>query len=130
MGNSDWDSGHHHWGGIGMGLVVIAIGLVFLMHNFGIRLPFMEYRNWWALFILVAAVGPVSHALQRFRAQGRIDKGVLCSLLSASAIVLVAMMFLLDLSWDLWWPLFIIYGGLWMLVRGGNGKSGTEQPKS
>ena len=32
---------------------------------------------------------------------------------------MVALFFLLDLSWELWWPLFVIYGGLWMLVKGG-----------
>jgi hypothetical protein len=130
MGNTDSDYGRRHWGGVGMGLAVIAIGLFFLAQNFGIRLPFMDRHNWWALFILIAAVGPLAQALQRFRTQGRVDNGVLCSLLSAAAFVMVAMLFLLDLSWELWWPVFIIYGGLWMLVRGGNGKSGAEQPKN
>ena len=27
-------------------------------------------------------------------------------------------MFLLELSWRQWWPVFVIYGGLCMLTRG------------
>jgi hypothetical protein len=41
---------------------------------------------------------------------------VLRSLLTAAVIVMVALMFILELSWQRWWPLFVIYGGLWMLV--------------
>lgn len=109
---------HRHGSGLGIGLAVIAVGVIFLLHNFGIRLPFMEYHNWWALFILIGAIPSLTHALRRFQAQGHFDREVAASLLVAAAVVLVAAMFLLDLRWDLWWPLFMIYGGLWLVVRG------------
>jgi membrane protein implicated in regulation of membrane protease activity len=37
--------------------------------------------------------------------------------LVAGAIILVAVMFLLGLDWQVWWPLFVILGGLSTLVR-------------
>ena len=106
-----------HCGGLTMGLIVIAIGVFFLLRNFGIILPFMEYHNWWALFILIGAIGPLSYAARRYRARGKVDGVVLHSLVSAAAVITVALFFLLQLSWNQWWPLFIIYGGLWMLAN-------------
>jgi len=118
MDNQEMKHSYRHWSRLGTGLVVIAIGVIFLLRNLGIELPFMQFRNWWALFILAAALGPLSYAVHRFREAGRVDGLVLHSLLSALVIVLVASFFLLDLSWERWWPLFVIYGGLWMLVKG------------
>ncbi|HVC28647.1 MAG TPA: DUF5668 domain-containing protein [Gammaproteobacteria bacterium] len=108
---------HNHRSGLIMGLIVIAIGVLFLLKNFGILLPFMQYHNWWALFILIGAVGPLSYALQRYRSQNKLDGVVLHSLVSAAAIVTVALFFLLELDWNRWWPLFIVFGGLWMLAN-------------
>ena len=101
-----------------MGVAVIAVGVVFLLRNLGIDLPFLQFHNWWAVFILIGALGPLSYAAQRWHALGRVDGLVLHSLLSALVVLLVASFFLLDLSWERWWPLFVIYGGLWMLVKG------------
>jgi hypothetical protein len=108
-----------YWSRAAMGLVIIAVGVVFLLRNFGISLPFMQLHNWWALFILLGAVPSLGYAIQRYRSAGKVDGLVLHSLLSATAVIMVALFFLLDLSWELWWPLFVIYGGLWMLVKGG-----------
>ncbi|MGA9853754.1 MAG: hypothetical protein WBR29_00555 [Gammaproteobacteria bacterium] len=35
----------------------------------------------------------------------------------SAAIVTVALFFLLELDWNRWWPLFIVFGGLWMLAN-------------
>ncbi|MHB1542966.1 MAG: LiaF transmembrane domain-containing protein [Gammaproteobacteria bacterium] len=106
----------HRGGRLAFGLVVIVIGLLFLLHNIGIRFPFVFYRNWWALFIVCAAIWPLSDALRYYRLTSRIDGRVIHSLLSASVILLIAAFFLFDLSWRLWWPLFIMYGGLWIMI--------------
>lgn len=121
-------------GGWLMGIVVIAIGVLFLLHNFGLRLVFLEYRNWWAVLILLFALGPLSLAYRHFRTVGQIDADMAYHLTSAAAIVTVGLIFLLDLRWDRWWPLFVIYGGLWMLVRRryptrtGGRRSGRDAP--
>lgn len=113
------DSKHacHRSGGLVAGLVVVAIGVVFLLNNFGVSLGFMEYQNWWAVFILIGAAGPLTHAVRRYRARGSMDGVILHSLVSAAAIITVALIFLFDLSWNLWWPLFVIFGGLWMFAN-------------
>ena len=44
---------HRYCSRAAMGLVAIAVGVVFLLRNFGISLPFMRLHNGWALFILL-----------------------------------------------------------------------------
>jgi len=114
-----------HWGGLATALIVIAFGVFILLRNFGITLPFMEYHNWWALFILIGAVGPLSYAVRRYQQQQKFDGVVLHSLVSAVAVITVALVFLLNLSWNRWWPLFIVYGGLWMLANNWKHNSGS-----
>lgn len=99
------------------GIVVIAIGVLFLLHNLGLRLAFLEYHNWWAVVILVASLAPLSLAYRHYREAGRVDANTLFYLTSAAAVLTVGLLFLLHLRWDRWWPLFLIYGGCWMLVR-------------
>jgi len=101
------------------GLVIIAIGVYLLLHNFGVvfPFPFLFMHNWWALFILIAAVGPVVQALHTYRRSGRFDADVARPALTALIIITISLMFLLDVRWNRWWPVFVIYGGLWILVR-------------
>lgn len=106
------------WHDLALGLVIIGIGLVFLLGNFGIRLPFLGLHNWWALFILIAAVPSLAKAAEAYHRAGRVDHAVLGGLLSALAPLMVAAFFLLELDWGTWWPLFVIYGGLWVLLGG------------
>lgn len=97
-------------------LLVIAMGIFFLLGNLGVDVPLFDHANWWAWFILTAAAWPLFDAVDRYRSTRSVDGEVLRSLLTAAVIVMVALMFILELSWQRWWPLFVIYGGLWMLV--------------
>ncbi|HEX7369497.1 MAG TPA: hypothetical protein VF284_04345 [Rhodanobacteraceae bacterium] len=97
-------------------VAIIAIGLLFLANNLGYNIAWLSHGNWWALFILFAAFAPLTRAWEVYRARGRMDSEVAYCLLSAGAVVLVACMFLLNLDWGVWWPLFVILGGLYTLV--------------
>ena len=117
MNNDDPKTKYVYCNRASMGIVVIVAGALFLLRNFGIPLPFESLHNWWALFILLGAAPSLSFAFYRLRTTGRVDAAVLHSLMSAAAVITVALFFLLELSWRLWWPLFVIYGGLWMIVK-------------
>lgn len=117
MNESPNPSNRRSSSGLVTGLVVIAIGVYFLLRNLGVELPFLYMHNWWALFILIAAIGPLTQAIQAWRASGRIDAVVARHGLTTVIIVTIALMLLLDVRWDRWWPVFVIYGGLWMLIR-------------
>jgi hypothetical protein len=110
-------------GEVATGSVVILIGMIFLANNFGIDFPFFGWHNWWALFILVGAASPAARAFDRYRSVGTIDAQVAHSMFSALAIVTVALIFLLDASFATWWPIFLVIGGLSMLVPGGRNRS-------
>jgi len=97
------------------GAVIVLVGAAFLVGNLGLRLPFALGEHWWALFILVGAVAPASRAWFRWRAIGGVDWIVAHRLLSALATVAVALIFLLDVSFATWWPLFVILGGLYAM---------------
>ncbi|MFA6230436.1 MAG: hypothetical protein WC617_09710 [Rhodanobacter sp.] len=110
-------------GRVAPAVVVIAVGVVFLLNNLGIEIPILDHDNWWAWLILVGALSPLSCAVERYRRIGHVDSKVLHSLLASLAVVMVALMFILQLSWAQWWPLFVIYGGLSMMTRERSGKS-------
>jgi hypothetical protein len=97
-------------------VAIIAIGLLFLANNLGYNLAFLDRGNWWAVIVLLAAFAPLGHAYERYRAVGRIDADVMYSILSAAGIVLVSVLFLFQLDWGTWWPLFVILGGLFALI--------------
>ncbi|HEX5314542.1 MAG TPA: hypothetical protein VFX38_06525 [Gammaproteobacteria bacterium] len=102
---------------LSIGVIVIAIGVFFLLYNFGVRVPFMRDHNWWALFILIGAIGPLTMAGKAWRVRGGFDANVLHALTSAAVIVTIALFFFFSVSWNRWWPLFVIYGGLWAISR-------------
>lgn len=98
-------------------VIIVAVGVLFLLNNLGYRMDFLFHGNWWALFILLGAIAPLTRAWEVYRARGRLDAEAMYCLLSAVAVVLVAVMFLAGLDWTVWWPLFVILGGLFTLVR-------------
>ena len=99
------------------GAVLIALGIIFLLQNAGLDIPFL--RNWWALFILFPAVGSLTRAWQAYQRNGQRFTGpVSGSLTGGLALVLVAATFLFGLSWSLIWPIFLILAGLGALIKG------------
>lgn len=101
-----------------VGLILILLGGMFLMRNMGtFNFPL---KNWWALFILIPAVGAIDTALRAYRnagdqwnapARGSMGVGILLSL--------VTIMFLFDLSWIYFGPALIILAGIGILVNAG-----------
>lgn len=98
-----------------LGLAIVVIGGLLLARNLGFELFFLNFHNWWAFFILLAALGPLQQAVSFYRKEG-MGAAVANSLVSAGAIVFIALMFLLDLSFGTWWPIFVIIGGLYMMT--------------
>lgn len=109
-----WHRGWRHGqrGGWMPGLLLILIGAFFLLRNF----TGYQLENWWALFILIPALGNFTSAYERFQTARTFDRharnelfwGVFFTLLSAS--------FLFAVDFGLIWPAFLILGGLGMLL--------------
>lgn len=97
------------------GLAVIVIGALLLARNLGLDLFFLDFHNWWAFFILAAAINPLLNAWKSYQADG-FNQATFNHLVSGSTIIFIALIFLLDLSLGVWWPSFIIIGGLYMMT--------------
>lgn len=96
------------------GVVLIAVGVIFLFAN----LTDFHLDNWWALFIMIPAVVNFSKAWESYRASGRFTKQARGSLTGGLILTLVASAFLFSLDWGLIWPLFLVIGGVAVLLGG------------
>lgn len=95
------------------GVVLIALGVIFLFDNaFGVELD-----NWWALFILIPAVVNLNNAWRRYRQAGRWTSSARSALTGGLLIGTVALIFLFELSWNLFWPVLLIILGAGILLR-------------
>jgi hypothetical protein len=105
----------HRSGWVG-GAAMIVVGIYLLLHNLHLTVFYLE--NWWALFILIPAVGAFSKAWSAYHdAGGRLTPQASSALFSGIIITMVAAMFLFDLSWALFGPVLLMLGGLSVLVN-------------
>jgi len=96
------------------GLVLILLGFIFLAQQFGD----FSFYNWWALFILIPAFSAFGSAYGIWRKAGRFNIGVWSTFYGGLFPLVVALIFLFDLDWGDYWPVFVILGGFGMLVSG------------
>lgn len=107
-----------------IGLILIGGGAIVLLNQMGV-LSFAF--NWWALFILIPAIGSLSGAYNRYRATNNLfDMSVMIPALIG--LFMVALMFNLlvgngwNFNWNLYWPIILILIGLGMIFgRSRNG---------
>lgn len=96
------------------GLVLIAVGLVFLLNNF----TSFHLDNWWALFILIPAFGSLGNFMRAYRKDERMSDEARGSLIGSAFLFFIAAIFLFGWSWGTVWPVFLIIAGLAALLSG------------
>ncbi len=101
-------------GGIWWGLVLVAIGGIFLLQNLGVT----QHFNWWAVFILVPALSALSGAWFAFERSRRFDAAVRSAIGGGLTILTVALMFMFNLDWSVWWPVMLIVPGFTIFING------------
>ncbi len=103
------------WGGAPIGaIVLILVGALLLAQNFGLELP----ARWWALFLLIPAIGAVVAAIRNYRDSGNTISGeVIGSLVSASIFLALSLAFFFGFAWGSFWPALLIVIGLGILAR-------------
>ena len=94
------------------GAVLIVIGVVFLLQN----ISGLNLGNWWALFILIPAVGSLATAWRLYQTHGRLTSAVRGPLIGGFILLLVSAIFLFNLDWGKVWPFFLIIAGLGALA--------------
>jgi hypothetical protein len=104
-------------GGWIAGIILILLGGAFLLRNTGIfNIPFV---NWWALFILIPALGSLDTAMRIYRHAGnQFTAAARGSLLVGLVLTFVTIMFLFNMSWTLFGPVLLILVGIGILFNG------------
>ncbi len=101
-----------------VGLVLMAIGGLFLLSNLGLMPRFDWTSNWWALFFLIpiaANVAALGRALSL--SGGRFTRAVVGPLSGILVLSLIMGIFLMGWSWSVMWPAFLIIAGLGALLQ-------------
>jgi len=92
------------------GVVLIALGVIFLIQNYA----GVQINNWWALFILIPVFFTVERGYASLRA-GR-NAEALGQLMGGLVLVALIVIFLFDLEFGQLWPIFLIIGGITLLI--------------
>ena len=96
-----------------IGATLIVLGLLFMLQNAGA----LQLNNWWALFILLPAIGSFATAYGSYRSQGRLTAAGRGALIGGLVLTAIAAFFLFDLAWGKLWPLLLILAGIGALIN-------------
>ncbi len=97
-----------------VGAALIAFGVIILLQNMGM----IQLRNWWALFILIPALGSFATAYGAYRTNGgRLNAMVRGSFMGGLLITAIAIVFLFGLNFSMLLPVILIVAGLSMLLN-------------
>lgn len=100
---------------LGFGIVLILLGFIFLASQFGI----FSSQNWWALFILIPAFGAFGSAYAIWKNVGSFNFWGWSAFYGGLFPLMVALIFMFDLEWSIYWPLFVILAGFGLLMISG-----------
>lgn len=89
-------------------LVMIVVGIGLLASNF----TEFSFNNWWALFMLIPAIGMLRTVWADHQAHGRLTGRSTGPLIGGLATLVMMGVFLFNLSWSGLWPLGLIFGGI------------------
>ena len=107
------------------GLILVALGIILLLQRLG---RINEHFNWWAIFILIPALASFAGAWYAFQRAGRINAAVRSSIGGGLIVLTVALMFLFNLDWAIWWPLMLIVVGFSTFLNGFGATDATLGP--
>ena len=98
-----------------VGLILIILGGLFLTQNIGSNI---SLRNWWALFILIPAVGAIETGIRIYRHAGnQLTAPASGSLLVGGVLTVVTLGFLFNINWTFFGPALLILAGIGVLVN-------------
>ncbi len=96
-----------------IGGVLVLVGIIYLVRN----VTGVMFGNWWALFILIPAIGSFVTSYEMWvRNDRRFTAASRGPLIGGIVLLGVTAMFLFSLDWGKVWPLFIILVGVGALL--------------
>ena len=96
-----------------VGGVLILVGLLFVVKN----VTGVDLHNWWALFILIPALGSLVTSYQLYvRGGRRFTPAARGPLVGAVVLLAIAAIFIFEIPWDFAWPFLLIGAGAGVLL--------------
>ena len=86
------------------GAILIGVGILVLLNNLNV----FYVENWWALFILLPAMGAFATAWKTYRQERLLSSPVRANLIGGTILTLVAAMILFKLDWLTFGPILLI----------------------
>lgn len=109
--------GRGGWNGLPVGaIVLIVIGVVFLLGNFGFHLP----AHWWAILLLIPAVGLLVAAIRFYRVDNTFSGRAMGPAIGGVVLLAMALAIFFGLNWGPFWPIVLIVVGLAIIARRSN----------
>ena len=96
-----------------IGAILILVGLFVMLDN----LTGFTLKNWWALLILIPALGAFGNAWRAYQKDGRISAPARGALISGFILMMVTAFFLFELNWTILGPVLLILVGVGLLVN-------------
>lgn len=97
------------------GILLILLGAILYMRNMNIYI----LNNWWALFILLPALGSFATAWRISQAAGGgFPARARSALIFGVVLVLVTAMFLFSLNWTILGPILLALAGIGLIING------------
>jgi cation transport ATPase len=97
-----------------IGVVLVILGIVFLLQNMGA----VNLKNWWALFIMIPALGAFGDAWRTYQNAGkRLTSKARGSMFVGVLLTMVSAAFLFNLNWTYLGPILIILAGAGLLAN-------------
>ena len=94
------------------GGVLLMIGVLLMVSN----VTGAPFDNWWALFIMIPALGSLYIALRNYNEAGAMTEAVSKPLTGGLILLVVSLMFLFSANWGSLWPLLLIIAGGGLLL--------------
>ncbi len=100
------------------GVILIALGVIFLLQNFGFPVP----SNWWAIFIMIPGIAALGGAWSIYEREGAWTSGAAGALVAGLIMVGMSLVFFFGFDFGKFWPVILILLGIAAL-------SGTSWPR-
>jgi len=100
--------------GWAVGAILVLLGLIMLGQNMNV----FTLKNWWALFILLPALGSLGTAWRLFQADGgRLSRHARNALIAGLLLAGLSGMFLFGLNWTWVGPVLLMLAGIAILTN-------------
>ena len=96
-----------------IGVILILAGFFIMLQN----LTSYALENWWALFILIPAIGAFGNAWRTYQSSNHLSASARVSLIGGIILIMVTAVFLFNLNWTILGPILLILAGMGLLIN-------------